>query len=64
MKALLLILGILALVGGVLFAGQGAGLIHWPQSSFMVGSREWVLYGLIIAGIGLVMIGLSTRRSR
>jgi uncharacterized membrane protein len=62
MKALLLVLGIIGLVGGLLFAAQGAGIINWPQSSFMVNSTEWVLYGLVIAGIGLVLIGLGSRR--
>jgi hypothetical protein len=42
--------------------GQGAGIINWPQSSFMVNSTEWILYGLVLAGAGLVLIGLSSRR--
>ena len=64
MKALLLVLGIVGLVGGLLFAGQGAGIINWPQSSFMVNSTEWILYGLIIGGVGLMLIGLSSRVGR
>lgn len=62
MKTLLLLLGIAGLLAGLLFAGQGAGIINWPQSSFMVNSAEWIIYGLLIAGIGLILIGLSTRR--
>ncbi len=62
MKVLLLLLGIVFLLAGLLFAGQGAGIINWPQSSFMVNSTEWILYGLILAGAGLVLIGLSSRR--
>ncbi len=62
MKALLLLLGIILLLAGLLFAGQGAGIINWPQSSFMVNTTEWILYGLVLAGIGLVLIGLSSRR--
>jgi hypothetical protein len=62
MKALLLLLGIVLLLAGLLFAGQGAGIINWPQSSFMVNSTEWILYGLVLAGAGLVLIGLSSRR--
>jgi hypothetical protein len=62
MKALLLLLGIILLLAGLLFAGQGAGIINWPQSSFMVNSTEWILYGLVLAGAGLVLIGLSSRR--
>ena len=62
MKALLLLLGIVLLLAGLLFAGQGAGIINWPQSSFMVNSTEWILYVLVLAGGGLVLIGLSSRR--
>lgn len=64
MKALLLLLGIAGLLAGLLFAGQGAGIISWPQSSFMVNSTEWILYGLILAGVGLVLIGLASRQGR
>jgi hypothetical protein len=28
----------------------------------MVNSTEWILYGLVIAGLGLVLIGLTSRR--
>lgn len=64
MKALLLLLGIVALLAGLLFAGQGAGIINWPQSSFMLNSTDWVLYGLVIAGVGLILIGLASRAGR
>ena len=64
MKALLLLLGIVALLAGLLFAGQGAGIIHWPKTSHMVNSTEWVLYGAIIAGVGLVLVGLASKKGR
>lgn len=64
MKALLLMLGVAGLLGGLLFAGQGAGIIHWPRSSFMVNSSEWVTYGLLIAGAGLLLVGMAMRRDR
>lgn len=64
MKALLLVLGIVAMLAGLLFAGQGAGYIHWPKTSMMVNSTEWILYGLIIAGVGLVLVGLASRKPR
>lgn len=64
MKALLLVLGIVGLLAGLLFAGQGAGIINWPQASHMVNSTQWILYGLIIAGVGLVLIGLASRKER
>ncbi len=56
MKNLLTILGVLLLAAGLLFAGQGAGLIDWPSGSFMLGAQQWVTYGLILAGVGLLLI--------
>jgi len=62
MRTALLILGLLALAIGLLWVGQGAGLVHWPASSFMIDQRPWVTRGAILAFIGLVLILLSRRR--
>ena len=62
MKAGLLILGLLALLVGLLWVGQGAGLVHWPASSFMIDQRPWVARGALLALFGLVLILLSRRR--
>jgi len=62
MKTALLILGILALLMGLLWIGQGTGKIHWPASSFMIDQRPWVLRGAILAFVGLVLILVSRRR--
>jgi len=60
-KSALLILGILALLMGLLWIGQGLGLIHWPASSFMIDQRPWATWGAILAIVGLVLIVLSRR---
>jgi len=62
MRTALLILGLLGLAMGLLWVGQGAGLVHWPASSFMIDQRPWVTRGAILAFIGLVLILLSRRR--
>jgi len=62
MRTALLILGLLALAIGLLWVGQGAGLVHWPASSFMIDQRPWVTRGAILAFIGLALIVLSRRR--
>ncbi len=56
MKALFRIVGVCALLAGLLFAGQGAGYIDWPVQSFMIRHKEWIYYGLITAVVGLVLI--------
>ena len=62
MKTALLILGLLALAMGLLWIGQGAGLVHWPASSFMIDQRPWIARGAILAFIGLALIVVSRRR--
>jgi hypothetical protein len=62
MKLVLLIAGIAAVLMGLLWVGQGAGLVHWPQSSFMLDQRPWVTRGAVLAVIGLVLIAVSRRR--
>jgi hypothetical protein len=57
----LLILGLLALLVGLLWAGQGAGLVHWPASSFMIDQRPWVARGALLAIVGLALILWSQR---
>ena len=60
-NSLLLLIGIIALAAGLLFVGQGLGLIRWPASSFMINETKWVYYGGGIAVAGLVLIILSRR---
>jgi membrane protein implicated in regulation of membrane protease activity len=62
MKTVMLIVGILCLLMGLLWIGQGTGVIHWPASSFMLDQRPWALRGAILAGVGLVLVLLSRRR--
>jgi hypothetical protein len=62
MKTVLLIVGMLALLAGLLWMGQGAGLVHWPASSFMIDQRPWITRGAILTFVGLILIVLARRR--
>ena len=62
MKTALLIIGITGLLMGLLWIGQGTGLVMWPSSSFMLDQRPWALRGALLAAAGLVLIILSRRR--
>ncbi|MDE2184815.1 MAG: hypothetical protein KGJ78_17520 [Alphaproteobacteria bacterium] len=61
MKAALLLAGLVGLLLGLLFAGQGLGYLPWPKASFMIGQIIWAYYGTGIALIGLALIVLSRR---
>ena len=62
MKTALLIAGIAAVAMGLLWVGQGTGLVHWPASSFMLDQGEWATRGALLAAAGLVLIALARRR--
>ncbi len=62
MAAILRIFGILALLMGLLWMGQGAGLIMWPASSLMLAQRVWIIWGGVLALIGAGLLILAQRR--
>jgi amino acid transporter len=59
-RTLLTAVGVIALLIGGVFAGQGLNLI---PGSFMTGDRTWLYIGLVIAVIGIVLMVLGLRRS-
>ncbi|MGD0192320.1 MAG: hypothetical protein ABSD74_16410 [Rhizomicrobium sp.] len=61
MKTFLFLVGIVAILVGALWVGQGLGYIHWPASSFMINQRVWAYYGGGLAVAGLIVVWLSRR---
>ncbi|UZK69872.1 hypothetical protein OKW76_02080 [Sphingomonas sp. S1-29] len=62
-RRILMIVGVAMALMGMLWIGQGLGIVRWPASSFMVDQRPWVLNGSILAVLGLVLV-LIARRMR
>ncbi len=62
MKTTLQIMGLAALLVGLLWIGQGVGVVRWPASSFMIDQRPWAVRGAMMALIGLILLWLSRRR--
>lgn len=62
MKTALNILGLAAIVMGLLWIGQGLGLVPWPETSFMIDQRPWAWRGAALAGVGAVLLFLARRR--
>lgn len=62
MRIPFLILGLLALLMGLLWIGQGTGYVNWPRSSFMVSQIQWAWYGAALALVGLILIWLGRQR--
>jgi uncharacterized membrane protein len=61
MRRLLLIVGLMALAIGLLWIGQGTGVVAWPKSSFMINQIAWAGYGAAASAVGLILIWQSQR---
>jgi hypothetical protein len=61
MRTALLVLGFLALLIGLLWIGQGTGIVAWPQSSFMISQIQWAWYGAALAVVGVILIWRGRR---
>jgi hypothetical protein len=57
----LITLGLIAVVVGLIWVGQGIGLI---PGSFMTGDTKWFVIGLIVAVVGIIVLVLGLRRPK
>ncbi|GHC93635.1 hypothetical protein [Novosphingobium pokkalii] len=62
MATILRITGVAAFFMGLLWMLQGLGLVHWPESSFMLDQRPWVWRGLGLALLGIVAVWRAGRK--
>jgi hypothetical protein len=61
LRIVLIVVGVLALLVGVVFGGQGLGLI---PGSVMTGDRFWFYVGLVVAFVGIVLLLVGLRRPK
>jgi len=61
MQTLLTVIGIILLIAGLVFMGQGSGYFPYPRSSFMISQTRWIYYGAGIAVVGLLFIVVARR---
>jgi hypothetical protein len=61
LRLLLTVVGVLAIIMGVLWMAQGTGLFPYPAESFMINQTPWILRGALLAVAGLVVVW-ATRR--
>jgi hypothetical protein len=60
-KTALLVVGILAILMGVIWIGQGTGYFPYPAESFMINEMPWAYRGAVLAIVGLVAAVVSRR---
>jgi len=61
MQTLLTVVGIILLIMGLVFMGQGSGYFPYPASSFMISQTRWIYYGAGIAVVGLLILVFARR---
>jgi len=61
MKTAAFVGGLLALLIGLVWIGQGTGVFPYPASSFMIRQTPWVYYGAALAIAGVLALLLSRR---
>lgn len=61
LRSALVSVGAVVLIVGVVFSGQGMGLI---PGSFMTGDTKWLVIGLILVVVGIVLLVLGIRKPK
>ncbi len=61
MKTAFLVAGILAVLVGLIWMGQGTGYFPYPASSFMINQSPWIYWGAGLAALGLIAVLVSRR---
>jgi hypothetical protein len=59
MHALLRAIGVLALIAGLGFIGQGSRFFTYPDERFMISQTRWIYFGAGLAVVGLLLIIFS-----
>jgi hypothetical protein len=64
MRTVVFVAGILLLLLGLLWIGQGPGYFPYPSYSFMISDRSWAYRGAAVAVVGLIVMLVSRRMGR
>jgi protein-S-isoprenylcysteine O-methyltransferase Ste14 len=59
MRPVALVIGLLVLLAGSVFALQGANIL---PGSYMTGDRLWLVIGAVMVGVGLALAAWGWRR--
>ncbi|WP_064713418.1 hypothetical protein [Rhizobium bangladeshense] len=64
MRAIGYVIGLLMVLLGLIWIGQGSGYFPYPASSFMIAQKIWMLWGAVLAVAGIVVMLISWRLHR
>ncbi|RUM06332.1 hypothetical protein [Rhizobium chutanense] len=61
MRTIGYIVGLLMVILGLIWIGQGSGYFPYPASSFMIAQTIWELWGAVLAAAGIVVMVIVSR---
>ena len=61
-RHLIFLAGVIVVLLGILWAGQGSGTIPYPATSPMINQSQWVYYGLLLVVLGLGAMWYARRK--
>ena len=64
MRHIVFAVGLVLLLIGLLFIGQGTGYFPYPSYSFMISDMAWGWRGIAVALAGLAVILIARRMGR
>jgi uncharacterized membrane protein len=62
LKVIMSVVGVLMVLMGLLWIGQGLNIIKWPASSFMINVPVWSWRGAGLAVLGIGLLVFSRRK--
>lgn len=62
MKAMVIALGAVLELVGLLWIGQGLGLVRWPRTSFMIDQTSWAAMGVAMLAVGIFLMWRGLKR--
>lgn len=60
-RRIVTVIGVLAILMGLLWMAQGSGLFPYPKTSFMIDQRPWIANGALLALAGLAAVWAARR---
>lgn len=64
MRILLSALGVLMLLLGLVWIGQGSGYFPYPAASFMINQTPWIYWGLLLVAAGVIVFLIARKLGR
>jgi hypothetical protein len=61
LKTAVLTVGVIAILTGLVWIGQGTGYFPYPSYSFMIDQMPWVYNGIVLAVMGLIAAVVAIR---